>query len=59
LNYKQLLNLTLKAVATIIKRKSPEQLMALFNIEDKFTPEEYDALYQENVWIKENQTLHE
>eukprot|EP00757_Euglenozoa_sp_SAG-D1_P011302 gene11302-3377_t len=48
LNCKDLLDLTCAAVASMIKGKTPEQIRALFNIENDFTPEEEEKIREEN-----------
>ena len=48
LNIKDLLDLTCASVASMIKGKSPEQIRALFNIENDFTPEEEEKIREEN-----------
>lgn len=53
LNIKDLLDLTCACVASMIKGKSPEQIRALFNIENDFTPEEEEKIREENRWCEE------
>ena len=48
LNIKDLLDLTCASVASMIKGKNPEQIRALFNIENDFTPEEEEKIREEN-----------
>eukprot|EP00992_Anisonema_acinus_P000507 TRINITY_DN10181_c0_g1_i1.p1 TRINITY_DN10181_c0_g1~~TRINITY_DN10181_c0_g1_i1.p1 ORF type:complete len:186 (+),score=46.12 TRINITY_DN10181_c0_g1_i1:80-637(+) len=53
LNIKDMLDLTCACVASMIKGKSPEQIRALFNIENDFTPEEEEKIREENRWCEE------
>ncbi|KAM7496422.1 hypothetical protein LguiA_020836 [Lonicera macranthoides] len=53
LNIKSLLDLTCQTVADMIKDKSPEEIRKIFNIKNDFTPEEEDAVRQENAWAFE------
>ena len=53
LNIKELLDLTCACVASMIKGKTPEQIRALFNIENDFTPEEEEKIREENRWCEE------
>lgn len=54
LNIKDLLDLTCATVASMIKGKTPEQIRALFNIENDFTPEEEEKIREENRWCEES-----
>jgi len=54
LNVKDLLELTCACVASMIKGKTPEQIRALFNIENDFTPEEEEKIREENRWCEES-----
>jgi len=54
LNIKDLLDLTCACVASMIKGKTPEQIRALFNIENDFTPEEEEKIREENRWCEES-----
>jgi S-phase kinase-associated protein 1 len=54
LNVKELLDLTCACVASMIKGKTPEQIRALFNIENDFTPEEEEKIREENRWCEES-----
>ena len=51
LNIKDLLDLTCASVASMIKGKTPEQIRALFNIENDFTPEEEEKIREENRFV--------
>ncbi|KAH7511855.1 SKP1-like protein 1A [Ziziphus jujuba] len=53
LNIKSLLDLTCQAVADMIKGKSPEEIRMTFNIKNDFTPEEEEAIRNENRWAFE------
>ena len=50
LNCKELLDMTCKAVANMIKGKTPEEIRKLFNIKNDFTPEEEEEVRKENQW---------
>jgi len=54
LNVKDLLDLTCACVASMIKGKTPEQIRALFNIENDFTQEEEEKIREENRWCEES-----
>jgi S-phase kinase-associated protein 1 len=54
LNVKDLLDLTCACIASMIKGKTPEQIRALFNIENDFTPEEEAKIREENRWCEES-----
>lgn len=54
LNIKDLLDLTCACVASMIKGKSPDQIRALFNIENDFTPEEEEKIKEENRWCEDS-----
>jgi len=54
LNIKDLLDLTCACVASMIKGKNPDQIRALFNIENDFTPEEEEKIKEENRWCEES-----
>merc|ERR1719373_1205971 len=53
MDVKPLLDLTCAKVASMIKGKSPEEIRRKFNIQNDFTPEEEEAVRQENKWAKE------
>ena len=38
----------------MIKGKKPEEVRALFNIKNDFTPEEEDKIRTENKWCEED-----
>jgi S-phase kinase-associated protein 1 len=50
---KLLLDLTCKAVADMIKGKTPEEIRAHFNIQNDFTPEEEEEVRRENAWCED------
>jgi len=54
LNIPSLLDLMCAVVATLIKGKTPEQIRETFSIENNFTPEEEEAVRQENRWAEES-----
>lgn len=54
LNVKDLLDLTCACVASMIRGKSAEQIRALFNIENDFSPEEEEKIREENRWCEES-----
>ena len=53
LDVKDLLDLTCKTVANLIKGKTPEEIRKTFNIKNEFTPEEEEAVRKENEWCEE------
>lgn len=53
LDIKQLLELTCKTVANMIKGKTPEEIRRTFNIKNDFTPEEEEQVRKENEWCEE------
>ena len=48
-----MLNLTCKAVAEMIKGKTPDEIKAIFGIESDFTEEEKAAVLAEHEWLRE------
>lgn len=53
LDIKSLLDTTCKAVANMIKGKTPEEIRKTFNIKNDFTPEEEEKVRKENEWCEE------
>ena len=53
MDIKSLLDLTCAKVASMIKGKSPEQIRILFNITNDFSPEEEEAVREENKWAEQ------
>ncbi|CAI0553858.1 unnamed protein product [Linum tenue] len=53
LNIKDLLDLTCQTVANMMKGKTPEEIRAIFNIKNDFTPEEEEEVRRENQWAFE------
>ena len=53
MDIKPLLDLSCAKVASMMKGKTPEELRALFNIENDFTPEEEAQVREENRWVEE------
>ena len=51
LSIKQLLNLSCKAVAHMIKGKTPDEIKKLFGVEGDFTEEEMTAVKNEIDWL--------
>ena len=49
----ELLDLTCKTVANMIKGKSPEEIRKTFNITNDFTPEEEEQIRRENEWAED------
>jgi S-phase kinase-associated protein 1 len=53
LDIKDLLDVTCKTVANMIKGKTPEEIRTTFNIKNDFTPEEEEQVRKENEWCEE------
>ena len=53
LDDKELLDMSVQAVADLIKDKTPEDIRKLFAIENDFTPEEEAVIRKENEWLEE------
>jgi len=53
LGIQSLLDLTCRAVANMIKGKTPEEIRKTFNIKNDFTPEEEAQVRRENEWAEE------
>jgi len=53
LDIKDLLDLTCKTVANMVKGKTPEEIRKTFNIKNDFTPEEEEQVRKENEWCEE------
>jgi len=53
LDIKPLLELASAKVAALMKGKTVEELRVLFDVENDYTPEEDEALRQENRWAEE------
>lgn len=53
LDVKELLDLTCKTVANMIKGKTPDEIRRTFNIKNDFTPEEEEQVRKENEWCEE------
>jgi S-phase kinase-associated protein 1 len=53
LDYKELLDMSVQAIASIINGKTPEEIRTLFDIVSDFTPEEEEAIRKENEWLEE------
>lgn len=54
LDIKDLLDVACKAVANMIKGKTPEEIRRTFNIKNDFTPEEEEQIRKENEWVEEH-----
>ncbi|XP_031637676.1 S-phase kinase-associated protein 1-like [Contarinia nasturtii] len=54
LQIKELLYVSSKTVANMMKGKSPEEIRLIFGIESELSPEEEKKVQQENEWCKEN-----
>lgn len=53
LDIKPLLDAACKAVAEMIKGKTPEEIRQTFNIKNDFTPDEEEQIRKENEWCEE------
>ena len=53
LDIADLFTVTCKAVANIIKDKTPEEIRTTFKIKNDFTPEEEEQVRKENEWAEE------
>jgi len=53
LDIHQLLDLTCRSIANLIKGKSPEEIRKTFNIKNDFTPEEEEQVRKENEWCED------
>ena len=53
MDIKDLLDLTCAKVASLIKGKTPEEIREMFGIENDFTPEEEQAIKEENKWCED------
>ena len=53
MDIKAILDVGCKAVANMIKGKSPEEIRKTFNIQNDFTPEEEDQIRRENEWAED------
>jgi len=54
LDIKLMLNLTCKAVADMIKGKTPEEIKTLFGVKGEFTAEEKQQVIRDNPWLQED-----
>jgi S-phase kinase-associated protein 1 len=54
MDIKPLLDLSCAKVASMIKGKTAEEIRKTFNIINDFTPEEEEAIRQENKWAEES-----
>lgn len=54
LDLKPMLDVTCKAVAEMIKGKTPEDIKKIFGVEGDFTPEEKAQVIAENPWLKDH-----
>ena len=52
LEFKHLLDSACTVISNMIKGKSVEEIRTLFNIDNDFTPEEYEQVRKENEWIE-------
>jgi S-phase kinase-associated protein 1 len=53
LDLKPMLNITCKAVAEMIKGRTPEDIKKIFGVEGDFTQEEKDKVINENHWLED------
>ena len=52
LDYKFLLDICCKAIAEMIKEKTPEEIKKIFGVEGNFTEEEKQQVLEENPWLE-------
>ena len=55
LDIKPLLELSCATVASLIDRKTPEEIRTLFNIEGEFTPVDEKVVREQNNWWEEEE----
>jgi len=53
LDLKPLVNLTSKAVAEMIKGKTPDEIKKVFGVEGDFTQEEKEQVLRDNPWLED------
>jgi S-phase kinase-associated protein 1 len=53
MDVRPLLDLSCATVASYIRGKTPDEIRALFNIVNDFTPEEEAQIREENKWVEE------
>lgn len=54
LDLKPMLDVTCKAVADMVKGKTPEELKKVFGVEGDFTDEEKAQVLRDNPWLRED-----
>eukprot|EP00039_Didymoeca_costata_P018161 m.332341 g.332341 ORF g.332341 m.332341 type:complete len:179 (+) comp16932_c0_seq1:150-686(+) len=54
LDLKPMLDVTCKAVAEMIKGKTPEEVKKVFGVEGEFTEEERKQVLRDNPWLKQD-----
>merc|ERR1719183_1730702 len=59
LDLKPMLDVTCKAVAEMIKGKTPDEIKKVFGVEGDFTDEEKAQVLRDNPWLEEDPTADE
>lgn len=55
LDINHMLNITCKAVAEMIKGKTPTEIKKVFGVEGDFTEEEKDQILRDNPWLRDKE----
>lgn len=53
LDLKPMLDVTCKAVAEMIKGKTPDEIKKVFGVEGEFTQEEKEQVLRDNPWLED------
>jgi len=57
LDFKLMLNTTCKAVAEMIKGKTPTEIKKIFGVEGDFTEEEKEQVFRDNPWLQPEEDI--